>query len=250
MSKQLFKKINNANFLENVNKLSDPPNTVITFIARLNLLYGVPFNYLVPDSNILPPESLKFFTIDPQWINALLGGALSVGRIESKQVLLNKAKSGIFSASIINEMRRLRQQSHSSSSSDTETNPGVNTQLPDATNSFSGFLLRSRILEGWKGTEIRAYSSENNQGNKELLFIRSERLAPDILFGLVDGQLKQLEITQPKECLHFAVEDPSNVDKETRKIQIEQLKGYGSGSAALAKENVQNPVRFVFQIGE
>jgi hypothetical protein len=37
---------------------ADPLNN---WLARLKLLYGVPFNYLVPDEGMLPPESIRFF---------------------------------------------------------------------------------------------------------------------------------------------------------------------------------------------
>jgi hypothetical protein len=50
------------------------------FFARLAVLDGVPFRYLVPAEPMLPTESLRFFTVDPLWIYRMLQGAFSIGR--------------------------------------------------------------------------------------------------------------------------------------------------------------------------
>ena len=56
------------------------PTEIVKWLSKLKLLYGVPFNYLVPDIRMLPPESLKFFYLDTQWIDCLIDGAYSIGR--------------------------------------------------------------------------------------------------------------------------------------------------------------------------
>ena len=57
------------------------PGELRRFLARLRLLHGVPFSYLVPDAELLPLESIRFFYIDRAWTDALVQGALSVGTI-------------------------------------------------------------------------------------------------------------------------------------------------------------------------
>ena len=56
------------------------PDDLAKWLTQLENLVGVPFNYLVPDIAMLPPETLRFFHIDPNWINALVDGATSIGR--------------------------------------------------------------------------------------------------------------------------------------------------------------------------
>lgn len=58
----------------------NPPASVCFWLARRLLLYGVPFSYIVPDERMLPPDSIRFFSLDPLWIKSLLEGACSVGR--------------------------------------------------------------------------------------------------------------------------------------------------------------------------
>ncbi|MFE3776169.1 hypothetical protein [Streptomyces sp. NPDC059122] len=49
------------------------------WLDRLRLLELLTFDNLVPDSRMLPPESIRFFHVDPGWIRAAVDGALSVG---------------------------------------------------------------------------------------------------------------------------------------------------------------------------
>ena len=53
------------------------PLELRAFLARLRLLDGVPFSYLVDDSELLPTESIRFFYLDRAWTDALVQGALT-----------------------------------------------------------------------------------------------------------------------------------------------------------------------------
>src|ERR1700685_4299755 len=68
---------------------SSDQTIVQNWSTAVQLLQGVPFNYLVPDAAMLPPESLRFFTVDPNWVTALIDGALSVGKATSNQSWLS-----------------------------------------------------------------------------------------------------------------------------------------------------------------
>jgi len=46
------------------------PAEVAGFLAHLRLLETVPFQYLVPDDDLLPPESIRFFYLDRNWTDA------------------------------------------------------------------------------------------------------------------------------------------------------------------------------------
>src|SRR5215216_4689748 len=63
------------------------PDSLRNWLARLRLLYGVPFNYLVPDSRLLPVESVRFFYIDRNFTDRLVDGALSVGKTTTREFL-------------------------------------------------------------------------------------------------------------------------------------------------------------------
>jgi len=218
-----------------------PPATVTSFLGRLTLLHGVPFAYLVPHERLLPPESLKLFSFDPQWINALIGGAVSVGRPETIGFLLDKATAGNF-----------REEARTRRFRDRGIDPPKNVDDGAPTNEFSGFLLRSQILQGWPGLEVRAFHIEASE--RELAMLRLDRVAADTLFGVVDGQIGRLEITQPPEGVHFAV-DKSAVEKngqyrnpEELVLDIKKLTSAKS-SAEFAKLELENaaPVKVIFK---
>ena len=59
------------------------PEDISSWFKSLRKLEGVPFNYLVPDERMLPPESIRFFRVDPTWVDCLADGAFSIGRVAS-----------------------------------------------------------------------------------------------------------------------------------------------------------------------
>jgi len=68
LTRSLFEELNDPTVRDRLAQQLPFPPVVISFLGRLCLLHGVPLSYLLPDEKLLPPESLKFFFIDPQWI--------------------------------------------------------------------------------------------------------------------------------------------------------------------------------------
>ncbi|KAK3396801.1 hypothetical protein B0T20DRAFT_508042 [Sordaria brevicollis] len=52
---------------------------VLRFVLDLYYLVNVPSHYLMPDQSLVPRESLRFFFVDHNWIDAVVDGALSLG---------------------------------------------------------------------------------------------------------------------------------------------------------------------------
>ncbi|PQJ29845.1 hypothetical protein [Rubritalea profundi] len=106
-----------------VSSLAPPPPEVSTWFDQRNILKGVPFNYLVPDSRMLPEESIRFFEVDPLWMDCLLDGAFSLGRV-------------------------------------TEVDHRQDYQHIIADNRYpkmSGVLIRSEAVSGWPGMLVDAF---------------------------------------------------------------------------------------------
>jgi len=57
---------------------------IADWLAQRYLLIGIPFENLVAHAALLPQESVRFFYIDSNWLDALTEGALSIG-IESSR---------------------------------------------------------------------------------------------------------------------------------------------------------------------
>jgi hypothetical protein len=64
---------------------AEMPPYMESFLAHLRVLVGVPFDYLIADSRLLPPESIRFFYIDRSWTDRLVDGAVSVGKIGTRE---------------------------------------------------------------------------------------------------------------------------------------------------------------------
>ncbi|OUR97583.1 hypothetical protein A9Q81_12985 [Gammaproteobacteria bacterium 42_54_T18] len=178
---------------------ADHANTLNSWFNELNLLYHVPFNYLIPDAAMLPDESIRFFTIDNAWIECLLDGAFSIGRVTSA------------------DSKRDATLSHT-----------AKAQYP----AVSGFLLFSEAVSGWPGIQVNASSSFLNEAkmpenNSPLSMLRMERLAPNILLCLFDGAVKTVDIHLAAESLHFGFDRPfsshSDFYKELKNLQTGEI---------------------------
>lgn len=71
------------------NEVNSPYSTdwmiVFKWVQDKMSLVGIPAHYLITDPSHLPRESLRFFHIDPNWVDALIDGALSVANHFDKQ---------------------------------------------------------------------------------------------------------------------------------------------------------------------
>jgi hypothetical protein len=62
-------------------------DAIVDWLARLYLLIGVPTDALIPNPALLPPESVRFFYVDPNWLGTLVEGALSIGIQSSRDTV-------------------------------------------------------------------------------------------------------------------------------------------------------------------
>jgi hypothetical protein len=179
----------------------DSPLTyIVNWLARLCLLYGVPFVNLVPESRMLPRESIRFFSVDPNYLDALVAGAMSIGVQSSRDIEHDALLSPTLLTAVKGAMPAVR-----AGLAGVVPPPG-----PPPSAIMSGFLLRSAVVSGWPGLEVRGYSSSDQ--SQPLTPSRMDRLAPDILLVLFPNAPARVEISEPKESLAFGHEDNAEVD--------------------------------------
>jgi hypothetical protein len=176
------------------------PRDLRQFLARLRLLERVPFGYLVADSELLPPESIRFFYLDRNWTDALVEGALSVGTVNSSDRAQLEQLYKNIRDEIDEEERNVRL-------------PGGEAPQKGKAGVVTGFLLRSRAVSGWPGMHVRAYSKDV-VGDEEIVgedhpdrikVLRLERLAPAVLLVLFDGIPRLVHLEEPRQGLQFGV---------------------------------------------
>ncbi|MGE7774777.1 hypothetical protein ACQKLP_08640 [Chitinophaga sp. NPDC101104] len=169
-----------------------PPEDVVNWMARLSLLNGVPFNYLVADERMLPPESLRFFYIDNNWVDALMDGAFSIGRSTTASMLVETPY-----------LTKLRVKARKTATQFRKRKQSLKGYVNN-TGTITGFLLRSAVLKGWPGMEITGY--DDAAGTSEIQQLRMERLSEEVLLCIFDGVVQRVSIHEPPEALHSGVE--------------------------------------------
>lgn len=174
------------------------PNEVKHFLGNLYKLNGIPFSYIVPHEWLLQKEHLKnnknytgtlsLFYVDPNWIEALLDGALSIGRTNKNEALLEQAVNGNFIDGYQTQSMEIS---------------GGTIEKKGRRLNTTGFLLRSDLVSGWRGLEITAFDADNQL----LPALRFERIDSDIFLGIFDGNIASISIKQPYEGLHFGIKN-------------------------------------------
>lgn len=150
-------------------------------------LANVPVQYLIPDPSFLPQETLRFFFIDDNWIDALIDGALSLANHWGHGTDRDEPRNAIKLA--INECLRTPDESLG----------GWHVPLPRY-----GLLLRSQLLVQLPDITVEAVFSETrsepisksgdefrvqapiNTPPKQPILVQ-KRLAPDTMYCLFDA---------------------------------------------------------------
>ena len=173
------------------------PQTLVDWLGKLALLTSVPFPYLVPDAGMLPPESLRFFNVDPRWIACLLDGAWSLGR---------EPRAGWAFDVAYQPWSQL--QTGTLRPSTCPSTAGVAKCWP-----VSGAVLNSRLVPAYGPAIDFLVSTGVN-------VLREVRLGPNTMLLLFDGQSSTLKIREPFEGVHFGFDVASSgvVSKPLRSL--------------------------------
>jgi hypothetical protein len=171
------------------------PKQIAEWLAQTALLYGVPFNNLVPATPMLPAESIRFFYVDQNWIDSLLDGALSVGLQSSRDSLFQQLMRDPLHRATDAALAEVRDKLLGVPT----TGGAVATAAP------AGFILRSAVVSGWPGLEIRAWSAADSTNPMKPL--RLDRVSPTVLVGIFPDVPVKLEFNEPSEGLVFGQED-------------------------------------------
>ncbi|MEL7159694.1 MAG: hypothetical protein AAFN92_02965 [Bacteroidota bacterium] len=195
---------------------------ITKWLDELAELRHVPFNYLVPDPDLLPNESIRFFTIDRRWVECLRDGAFSVGRVLAKDAV------------------------HDHQLKDRQAFAG---SLP----AESGFLLRSKLVSGWPDLKFTAFNREEAPDQKgslpdpgaddALRPYRIEKLRPGLLMVLFPGQVRAVDFFLPPETLHFGLDVPDgDIGSDEPDKLIKVKRDPDTGEEVSGHENIDTTI--------
>jgi hypothetical protein len=194
------------------------PRELKTWFERLRLLHGVPLHYLLADPRLLPPESLRFFQVNPNWLHRLVDGAFSIGRTTEQDVAHDQAfaPAEILSPSASSPSRRA-------------------AAAPDADQAVAGFLLRSKVVGDWPGMRVTA---DFQSGKKDQPPLRLEALGPGLLLGLFAEEITTLQFAQPAELLCFGL--PADHKKALRGLDGKKVEEKSPAAFRAGRPGVLN----------
>ena len=224
---------------------------LVEWIANLILLYPVPFHYLVPHPLLLPPESLRFFHLDDNWVNALVDGAFSIAvrSLDDPSAASRLELQSALSKIVYQYRLRLLGKEPEWEPKESYMN------IPK-----SGFLLRSRMVSGWPGVEVTAKTSATQDQTLPKI-LRFDQIAEDVLFCLARGTVDEVTFREPREGITFGVASDGTLKarKANKTLDIKknllragavggvvditrlQVELTTAGSAELATEMVRKP---------
>jgi hypothetical protein len=180
------------------------PPAVVASLAAWWLFENVPLPALVPDPQLLPQESLRFFVVDRLWQRSLVAGAFSVGRSASDQLAVDAQALAAALPAIAGA----------------------------ASPVLSGCLLRSGVVKGWPTMRIVGTGSDGTA----LTIVRRAMLADTLLLVLFAGSaaVGTVVFSEPAEAVHFGVDTDEDTGKPTGDKTLRAITGTSAGNPIAA----------------
>ncbi|KAF7545326.1 hypothetical protein G7Z17_g9252 [Cylindrodendrum hubeiense] len=154
-------------------------------------LFGVPPAYLIADPSFLPQESIRFFHIDANWLDALIDGALSLGsHMNDKDDYIRRRIKGAINTYL----------------DTTDPATGYRPQTPSY-----GMLLRSDLVSRFPDLKVEAPIPPDAPEAGRAPILRQEIIGDGLLLCLFDrvpgrdAEMPVLAFTQPPHQQTFAL---------------------------------------------
>ncbi len=124
---------------------------------------------LLPDKRLLPRESVRYFYLDANFMEAMVDGVLSLGLASSRQTVVQRVLRRVLLARI---------------------SAAVPMDTP-----LSGLLLHSSLIANWPTLDLIARDGRGSA----LSILRISRLGPAILLCILRGVPEVIELREPPE---------------------------------------------------
>jgi hypothetical protein len=191
---------------------TDTKQDLEAWLAQLFLLAPLPFSSVVVNASMLPPESLRFFYVDPNWLGALFDGAVSIGVGTPQQ-------NGAVQMAI------------------DELEQGALAQAGYGAGPACGFVLRSGVVAAYPRLVLTGYADAG--GAQRIAPLRLDTLASNFIIGIYPQPLARLDIAEPPEGMQFGFErDDKPDDNNELIVNLRYLTGATPGKETGAKIKV------------
>ena len=168
------------------------------YADRLRLLNDIPLTYLLTDVSDLPEESIRFGVVDINWTDAFIDGAFSVGRVCGQDGHMDKehikfaVKEKLYSETP--RMKRMH-EAHKK----IVLHSAERKRATEDYSVMSAVLIRSELIYTETGLNYLGF----NKAGEELLILRIEKIADDIMICLFSGIIDEFIIEEPCTNMKF-----------------------------------------------
>ena len=198
--------------LEKYFKGNESKSQTMRWLTRLRLLEPIPFQYLVPSEDMLPSETIRYFHIDRNWVDALIDGALSVTLTSTRkrQWLLKKMDDGKTRYSSLMEDLDVAENLADEYRNYVTSKSNSTTSSKQTGSKLTGFLFRSSVVRDYPGLEITGYDSGNStkpwEDKNQVSIHRFARLSESIIMVIFNGCPTHIRFQEPAEGIRIGVD--------------------------------------------
>lgn len=162
------------------------------WLTQLTQLEGVPYHYLITGSSLLPLNSFRYFRLDKHWVQALLDGALSLGRETEADVKADQS-------------------------------PPISAGFIPAHTTISGFLLHADPLSYWPKLQVKGTDAKR----KPLPLLHTFYPDVKIVGALFNGELAGVHVGAPTPVIRYGFQQRGDqLDLPLRKLRETLFKRY------------------------
>jgi hypothetical protein len=164
------------------------------WLVGIRLLRDLPFSYLVPDPRLLPPESIRFFHLDPTWIDRVVDGIFAAANFGTVDFVYSYSLLQMARAAIDDDLTAI-------ATTQVPTTPWTGDQR------ITGMLIRSELARRWPDLIVRAYTATGaNPAVPDIAVLRAEPISKDLYIALFAGQPAMVHVREPDVGTRFGVE--------------------------------------------
>lgn len=198
--------------LEKYFKGNESKSQTMRWLTRLRLLEPIPFQYLVPSEEMLPSETIRYFHIDRNWVDALIDGALSVTLTSTRerQWLLKEMDDGKTRYSSLMEDLDVAENLADEYRNYVTSKSNSSTSSKQTGSKLTGFLFRSSVVRDYPGLEITGYDSGNSttpwEDKNQVSIHRFARLSESIIMVIFNGCPTHIRFQEPAEGIRIGVD--------------------------------------------
>jgi hypothetical protein len=148
---------------------------------------------------LLPPESIRFFNVDPTWVDRIIDGVFSAANTGTVDIT--------YSAAVLQLIR----DALDSGLTDLATASVPNTNWTGA-QGMTGMLIRSDLVRRWPDMIVRAYAGTDEKTSPLSPVLRAEAISNDVYIALFAGTPQMVQLREPHVGVRFGLEfdEPNN----------------------------------------